>query len=288
MWGSRGTYGILESARRTREEEYEAKFKKLKDRTLEVVLKEGTLNADGRGSYNLDWQRKVSSLLNTVDGLLPNSWLELKSIQTDLNWSKNNFEVAHYGVDSKKFLDADPEKFRNYSGIRKPFIMQAGRIEAGKNQAMLCWAMKNTNIPIVLIGGSKHWPSYKRLCKEINGKNLVIIDHLPQDLLASAYAASRVHCLVSWMDTCGLVSLEAALSNTPLVGSTFGHELEYLQNDAWLADPGDSTSIREAVLEAWETGTNSKKTERLKQRILSDFNWEKTVSKTESIYNRVI
>ena len=29
--------------------------------------------------------------------------------------------------------------------------MQAGRIEAGKNQAMLCWALKDVNIPIVLI-----------------------------------------------------------------------------------------------------------------------------------------
>ena len=43
------------------------------------------------------------------------------------------------------------------------------------------------------------------------------------------------------METCGLVSLEAALSGTPLVGSTFGHELEYLEGDAWYADPGDET-----------------------------------------------
>ena len=34
-------------------------------------------------------------------------------------------------------------------------------------------------------------------------------------MLASAYAAA-VHALPSWMETCGLVSLEAALSGTPL------------------------------------------------------------------------
>ena len=33
------------------------------------------------------------------------------------------------------------------------------------------------------------------------------------------------------METCGLVSL-GALSGTPVVGSTFGHELEYLEGDA--------------------------------------------------------
>ena len=60
------------------------------------------------------------------------------------------------------------------------------------------------------------------------GEKLIIIDHVTPELLASAYAA-RVHCLASWMDTCGLVSLEAAMNGAAIVGSTFGHELEYLQ-----------------------------------------------------------
>ena len=94
---------------------------------------------------------------------------------------------------------------------------------------MLCWALRHTDVPIVLIGGSKHWPSYAELCSSISGHRLKIIDHIPQSLLASAYAAAAVHALPSWMETCGLVSLEAALSGTPLVGSTFGHELEYLE-----------------------------------------------------------
>ena len=53
--------------------------------------------------------------------------------------------------------------------------------------------------------------------QRISGDRLTIIDHLPQELLASAYAAAGVHALPSWMETCGLVSLEAALCGTPLV-----------------------------------------------------------------------
>ena len=79
-----------------------------------------------------------------------------------------------------------------------------------------------------------------------------MIDHLPQELLASAYSAARVHCLPSWMDTCGLVSLEAAINRTAVVGSTFGHELEYLQNDAYLVDPADPENIKKGVLKAWD------------------------------------
>ena len=62
--------------------------------------------------------------------------------------------------------------------------------------------------------------------------------------MASAYAAAAVHVLPSWMETCGLVSLEAALAGAPLVGSTFGHELEYLEGDAWYADPENADSSK--------------------------------------------
>ena len=114
------------------------------------------------------------------------------------------------------------------------------------------------------------------------------IDHIPQNLLASAYAAADVHALPSWMETCGLVSLEAALSGTPLVGSTFGHELEYLEGDAWYADPGDVTSIRNAVLAALDAGAQHSRPIAMKRKVLERFNWERTVDATELLYRRVM
>lgn len=288
LWGSRGSFGVLKKAVTEGADTARAELELLKRRELVVALDQGYLNADGTGSYNLRWLDDIRRLLKEADGLLPNSWLELNAVQSDLYWSGEQFGVAHYGVDPKLFLDADPELFRRHTGIQGPFVLQAGRVEAGKNQAMLCWALRETKLPIVLIGGTRHWPAYAKLCQEISGERLTLIDHLPQQLLASAYAAARVHCLASWMDTCGLVSLEAALSGTPLVGSTFGHELEYLRNDAWLADPADPLSIRRCVEAAWQAGPHSERPINLKQRILSDFNWEKTTTATEALYHRVI
>ena len=287
LWGSRGSFGILSKAVREGYESVRQDLEQLKCRELIVNLDQGNLDARGGGSYDLSWLRDIGSLLQKADGILPNSWLELKAVQSDLYWGGAQFEIAHYGVDPKLFLDADPEPFRRHTGIQGPFVLQAGRVEAGKNQAMLCWALRESKLPIVLIGGTRHWPAYADLCKAIGEDRLTLIDHLPQELLASAYAAARVHCLASWMDTCGLVSLEAALSGTPLVGSTFGHELEYLQHDAWLADPGDPASIRLAVEAAWQAGRHSDRPLRLKQRILSEYNWERTASATETLYKTV-
>ena len=289
LWGSRGALPVLRKAVEKGEAGAAHELELLRRRKLVVRMEDGgELEAHGSGSYNSVWHDQIPELLGQTNGILPNSWLELKAVQADLRWSGNEFEVAHYGVDPRLFLDADPEPFRRHTGIHGQFVLQAGRIEPGKNQAMLCWALRKTRIPIVLIGGSQHWPGYAELCKAISGDQLIVIKHLPQPLLASAYAAAKVHCLVSWMETCGLVSLEAALNGTPVVGSTFGHELEYLKGDAWLADPGDPESICTAVTEAWEAGKYCDKAIRLKRRILEEFNWERTVDATERLYERVL
>ena len=289
LWGSRGSTGVLTKAVQQGEAATEPLLQQLRRREMVVQLQHGTVNAEGSGDGGWPLNREhLRQLLREADGLLPNSWLELQALRSDLHWDGDCFEIAHYGVDPSLFLDADPELFQQHTKIRRPFVMQAGRIEPGKNQAMLCWALRHTDVPIVLIGSSKHWPSYADLCRSISGSRLTIIDHIPQNLLASGYAAAAVHALPSWMETCGLVSLEAALSGTPLVGSTFGHELEYLEGDAWYADPGDSDSLRNAVLGALKAGRQHPRPIAMKRKVLERFNWERTVDSTERLYRRVL
>ena len=84
------------------------------------------------------------------------------------------------------------------------------------------------------------------------------------------------------------MSLEAALAGTPIVGSTFGHELEYLEGDAWYADPGDADSLLEAVVLAYKAGRNHPRTIAMKRKVLERFNWERTVDTTEKVYRRVL
>ena len=288
FWGTRCSDAVIEALIKDPGAASNDQLEKLKQRKIVLTLPGGTIDANGSGTIQMNWIDEVGKLLRQVDGLLPNSWMELKAVQHDMHWCGDNFEVAHIGADPKVFLDADPGPFREHTGIQGPFVVQAGRIEPAKNQLMLCLALQKSSFPVVLIGSSKEWPDYAESCQQLLGDRLTIIDHIPQPLLASAFAASSVHVLPSWMETCGLVTLEAALTGVPVVGSTFGHELEYLKGDCWWCDPADPTSIRRAVEAAWQAGRSDERPIRLKRRILEEFNWDRTTDATERLYRRVL
>ena len=77
-------------------------------------------------------------MLNDTNGILVNSWMELKALQTDLGWKGENYGVGYYGVDSSKLMKDDSDKFRKLTGMRGDFIMQADELSQAKIK--LCYA----------------------------------------------------------------------------------------------------------------------------------------------------
>ena len=108
LWGSRGSYAILEKGIKHGEDSISRDLSLLKNKQLEVIMDGGKINSDGRGS-DKDWSKPIETCLRRADALIPNSWLEMKAVQTDLNWAGRIFDIAPYGVDSGIFMDADPK-----------------------------------------------------------------------------------------------------------------------------------------------------------------------------------
>lgn len=287
LWGSRTAMSLLKQAL-VEPAQLPGQLEHLRHRTMVLSLGEEAHRYPLGNNATQQAYRRIGAALSHASAVLPNSWLELQSVRRDLLWHGGCFAVAPYGVDPGPFLQANPDPFRRWSGIQGPFVLQAGRVEPAKNPAMLLWALKNTGLPVVLAGATDIWPEYVELCRAIGGDRLRLVEHLPPDLLASAYAAASCHALPSWCETCGLVSLEAALTGTPVVGSTVGHEVEYLQGDAWLADPADPAAIRQAVEQAIAAGRDSERPRRLRQRVLEQFNWLRTAEATEALYKQVL
>ena len=110
--GSRGTFAVLTKGNELGEEKIQNELKMLRERTLKVEIDGNLIEANGSGSANRAWLKHIGDMLNETNGILVNSWLELKALQTDLGWKGHNYGVGYYGVDSSTMMKNDSDKFR--------------------------------------------------------------------------------------------------------------------------------------------------------------------------------
>jgi glycosyltransferase involved in cell wall biosynthesis len=232
-----------------------------------------------------DWWQKTGSLrqeiLNGTSLILPNSTLELEAL-------RNSFDplppaVVVPNAADRSFAFAGPGRFiQKYQW--RDFLLTVGRICRRKNQLSLIKVAQKMKLPLVIIGPVNDSLYYQECRRQSAGQKVLFIDTLNPSELASAYAAARVHALVSWYDTPGLVSLEAALAGCAVVSTNRGSAREYFEDKAFYCDPGDLTSIAQAVSAAWNAGKDTS----LKERVLANYTWERVAEITKEAYQKII
>ena len=191
--------------------------------------------------------------------------------------------IIHFGVSTNN-LETGKELFQNRYGVRD-FVLCVGRLETRKNQLMLLISLENEDIPIVFVdGGFTYQPSYSEICKSFRRKGKTIFTgRLSDEMLISAYQAAKVHCLPSWFELPGLVSLEAALHGCNVVASSWGAIKDYLGKNCWYCEPDSADSIRKAIYSALESPKNN----HAKQAV-QPFTWEKFTEKTLARYYYIL
>lgn len=225
----------------------------------------------------------LSEIINNVDIFLPNSESEMKRMQADFYLRKPSYVIVPNAIDVKFF---------NYDNIEineakkyKDCILCVARIEGRKAQLNLVRAMKDLPYKLIIIGGPapNHINYYKKVKKEA-GDNVIFLGHIPHEKLPKYYRMAKVHALISWMETPGLSSLEAATMKCNIVVTRKGDTEEYFRDYAFYCEPDDVNSIRQAIIRAYKAPFN----EKFKQYILENYTWEKTALKTLEAYKRVL
>jgi GT2 family glycosyltransferase/glycosyltransferase involved in cell wall biosynthesis len=185
---------------------------------------------------------------------------------------------------SPSAIDAPAALFEERFNIRD-FVLCVARVEVRKNQLMLLKALEEVDLPLVFAdGGFAYLPEYVSLCKIFKRKGrAVFTGRLSDDLLVSAYRACKVHCLPSWYELPGLVTLEACRYGCATAASSWGSLPDYLGDACHYCSPDDPSSIREAVLSAYDSGSKIASSERARQ-----FTWEKNGERTLQVYDQVL
>ena len=226
------------------------------------------------------WKR---ALLTTAGAVLPNSLAEADQLVRLFGLNPERIAVVPNGVDPR-FADADPEVFREFTGMSDDFILYVGRIEPRKNVLSLIEAATAAGLRLVIIGDAvPSRQAYHEACKKTAGPTTLFLPAVDHDdpILASAYAAARVFALPSWFETPGLSALEAGLAGSAIVVTPYGCAKEYFGASAIYPRPGSRRELAESLARAWVAGPDPA----LKARILEHFLWTNTAQKTAEVYD---
>jgi glycosyltransferase involved in cell wall biosynthesis len=232
----------------------------------------------GTGVLLMHGYRRLQGQINQMtDVFLPNSESEMKRVIRDFpECAGRRYVVVPNAVDIELFdqerVTLLPE-FQRYEGA----VLCVARFEGRKCQLDLVRAMRDLPWPLVLAGqpSPNHMQYYEQVKSEA-GANAHLLGQLPHDKLPALYKAARVHCLVSWMETTGLSSLEAAVMGCNLVITDKGDTRDYFGDHAFYCEPGSVESIRQAIVRAYEAPPPTA----LVELIRREFNWDATAART--------
>jgi tetratricopeptide (TPR) repeat protein len=224
---------------------------------------------------------QVDAIAHNSAALLPNGFGEARALKRDF---PNARMISPVIVGSEVGVVQGPELFERTYGVRD-FVFCVGRLESRKNQLMLLKALEDSELTVVLAAGAfSYQPEYEQAVRNFKRKGkTIVLGHIDPMMLASAYAACRIHVLPSWYELPGLVSLEAASYNKNIVVTRTGTTADYVGNTAFYCLPYDSDSVRAAVMAAYYAPPQDGLTEMARR-----YSWSEAVRQTVDVYKSVV
>jgi len=234
---------------------------------------------DSLGGFAAWWQRTDRLRRDALAGvrlILPNSAAELECLRRSYGHMPPHVLVPN-GVDISLFRPMPR------TAVPARYVLCVARISARKNQLGLLEALRGTGLAVRFIGPVNDF-GYYRTCRMAAWPGVSFQEELTGSRLAAAYASAPVHALVSWYETPGLATLEAAACGCRVVSTDRGSAHEYLGGRAWYCPPDDPTRIRQAVLAA----LSAPQPEDLADMVRTRYNWTEAAGATMEGYERVL
>ncbi len=224
-------------------------------------------------------RRSIVYILQKCACLLPNSHSEYARLKGDFP-EAGRFAVIPNSIDTAIFRQSPVTG----SLQRQQGVICVARIEPVKNQLNIIRALRETAIPLTLVGDAapNHRKYYEECRRQAYG-NVTFVSFQDQETVASLYRRYKTHILASWFETTGLSSLEAAACGCTLVVSHKGDTREYFADNVEYCDPGNLQSIRAAVQKAMEAPENVA----FADKIARCNNWRETALRSLDVYKKV-
>ena len=227
------------------------------------------------------WQRELYA---AVDLLLPNSNIEAQQLARRFKLPPQRLRVVPHGVDPR-LAEADPQRFREHAGVRD-FVLYVGTIEPKNQQLGFLWAMKNVDVPVVILGDvAPQCQWYLDECRRVAGCRAQFLPRIACDdpLMASAYAACGCLVVGSGVAAPERIALAGGVTGTPLVLFEGGCGSEYFGQQAVYVRPDDVSGIRRGV----QAALDRKRSKNLAEHVRTYFSWKAVARTLRDSYGQV-
>lgn len=250
---------------------------------------------------NLSWQIQKLNLRKS-DAIITDSNSSSDDVikYTGISHNKTHSVYLAAGEEFKELkTENEKQKIRQKYNLPEKFVLYVGDVTWNKNLPRLIQAVKEINLPLVMVGKSliqkdfDHTNPWNHDLIEVQrliegDGNFITLGFVPTEDLVVLYNAATVCAFPSLYEGFGLPVLEAMQSGCPVVTTKEGSLAEVAGDAACFVDAYDVQSIAKGLGEVF---SNKKLQETLieKGRMQAQkFTWKKTAEKTIEVYKQII
>lgn len=236
---------------------------------------------------------KFKKAAHMADKIIAISEQTKRDIIEFLKVPENKIEVIYQGChqafkkqQSPEQIQATKDKFK----LPERFILNVGTIEDRKNLLNVVKAIKDTGIPLVVVGRkTKYYQKIESFLKKNKmEKQVSFLEGVSMDELAVIYKLADIFVYPSFFEGFGIPVIEALFSKTVVVTSNTSCLPEAGGKDSVYIDPKSDLDIRAKIKFLWENASERKRREEKGFEFVQKFNDEPIAKSLMNLYQKII
>ena len=235
------------------------------------------------------------STMETADLITCVSNHEKEMLVKEIGLSEDNIKIIYNGINWEDWEDIpDAKKFRDsYPEISGRFVIFAGRLATNKGIPDLIKAVsmnKSTEVDLVVMGADMGLGKDLDKLASSMGVKMHRLGHVDDEIYRSALSAAEILVLPSEYEAFGIVLLEAAAAQTPVVATRVGGIPEAMSEDknGLIVDYNNPKKLSEAIFTILENDSLKVEMGAFGREFSKDFSWLNIVDLIEKEYNLLL
>lgn len=234
---------------------------------------------------------KFKKAAHSADKIIAISEQTKRDIIDFLKVPESKIEVIYQGChhafkeeQSADFIQQTKEKFQ----LPERFILNVGTIEDRKNLLNVVKALKDTQIPLVVVGKKTKYFKKVEAFVQQNKIETYFLEGVSMDELAVLYKLADIFVYPSFFEGFGIPVIEALFSKTVVITSNTSCLPEAGGPDSVYVDPKNHLDIQAKIKFLWENESERNRRAEKGFHFVQKFNDEPIANELMNLYRKII